>query len=133
MTRGKDSMIDFFQNEIVKINESINLVNRIGNLPNGARYLLLSSLTIEVKNLEDLEMLKAFLDKKLGWKGKVVPPIWSSEGKIYASFKDDKYDFSVWLCMSPEDFPDNLIPGARVVELLPEVNRRFKYVQEEEK
>jgi len=130
---NKDKIVEFFQDEIVKMNKTIDLVNQIGNLPNGARYLSLSALTIEVRNLKDLETLKAFLYRKLGWKGKIVPPyVWSSGGKIYADFRDDAYALSVWLCMPPEEFPDNLIPGARLVELVPEVNRQFKYVREEE-
>jgi len=130
---NKKEVIHFFKNQVIEINKSIDLVNKIGELPHGARYLGLTPLIIEVNTLKDLEVIQSFLYERLNWnwKGR-IKTVWFSMGEMCASFVDKKYDFSVWLCMPPKDFPDNLIPGAKVVELEPEVRKRFGYIQKGE-
>ena len=126
----KDETIKALQEEVSGIKECISIVQQIGELPTGAEYLNLSSLVIQVRTLDDLGVLKGYLYKKLGWEGK-LGLVWDSGGNMLAEWKDDRYGFSVWLKMHPKDFPDNLRPGCKVVELVPEVVRRYAYVCED--
>ena len=125
----KDEVIKDLQDEIVKRNKSISIVQQIGELPKGAEYLSLSSLVIQVRTLDALEVLKEHLYKRLGWEGK-LGLVWNSDDKMLAEWEDGRYELSVWLNMPAKDFPDNLRPGCKVVELVPEVVRRYAYVCE---
>jgi len=127
MTKSK--IIKALQEEVSRINGCISVIQQIGELPSGAEYLNLSSLVIQVRTLDDLGILKGHLYKKLGWEGK-LGLVWNSDDKMLAEWQDNRYDFSVWLNMPIKDFPDNLRPGCRVVELVPEVVRRYAYVCE---
>jgi hypothetical protein len=99
--------INKLDEHITEKKEFKNALMAIGEIPDDIAYEIYTTLPIiEVKTFQDMNKLRKYLSRKIGWRDK-LGSIWYSS-TMMAEYQGLKHNFKLWLSTNPEEFPKEL-------------------------